>query len=143
MLRKELVATVCLGAHQVLPNSGWLSRFAVHPKYSDTQMAKDMIASVVQFCVGRAYVSLEIVTTECQFKDRETLIQMGYVRWSEDIIEKTSIYMIYYFFRFVMKQIYHQKVMANVSIMKSQLRYDLIPANIQDETPLLKVVTHS
>lgn len=80
MFRKEIVATVCLSAHQVLPNSGWLSRFAVHPKYADTRMANDMIESVVKFCLERAYDSLEIVTTECQFKDRETFIQTGYVK---------------------------------------------------------------
>lgn len=77
MFRKDLVATVGLSAHQSLPNSGWLSRFAIHPKYADTQMAEDMIGSVVQFCVSRGYDSIEMVTTECQYKDRETLIQLG------------------------------------------------------------------
>lgn len=77
--RKDLVAIVGLNAHQALSNSAWLSQFAVNPKYSDTHMADDLIAFVVQFCIARSYDSLEIVTTECQFKDRETFIKLGFV----------------------------------------------------------------
>lgn len=104
-MRRTIVGTISINDHRNLPGSGWLSHFAVKPKFNFDKAAEALVKRSLKHGVDVDYCTIEMATTECQFELRELLLKIG----------------------FNMKQIYHRYVMGSSSfrIMKSQMGIDL------------------
>lgn len=104
-MKRRIVGTISLDEHRILPESSWLSHFAVRPDVNFDTVAEPLIIRSLKHAIDLRMSSVEMATTECQMQLREILMKIG----------------------FDIKQIYHRRIFGNSNsrIMKSQMGIDL------------------
>lgn len=109
-MRRSLVGTISIDEHRSLPVAGWLSHFAIKPKFHFEKAAEAIINRALKHGMDSNFNTVEMATTECQFQLRELLLKLG----------------------FTMKQIYHRQILGsnNFRIMKSQMGIDLMTSHV-------------
>lgn len=93
-----------------------------------------MINLVSKNCIANGYSTLECTISEWQEDERDFFDNLGYVRkfgllraWR---LAYFFVFKSFLFFRFTTRQIYHKQIIgSSLTVMKSQLTYDLLTDN--------------
>ncbi|XP_069690206.1 N-acetyltransferase family 8 member 3-like [Periplaneta americana] len=112
---KRVVGTVAITRSRNGPDTAWLRRMAVAPRYQRKGIASALLDEALRFCMDRGYAAVELVTSECHDAARELYLKKG----------------------FELKQMYHKPIVGTVvSIQMYALIFRIRPSEVTSTNAL-------